>query len=201
MKTAYKIGRFFCHMFLFCVGSIKAEGIENIPKTGPVVLMPNHVSAFDPPAVAVKCPRQVYFMTKAELFKVPVLGWLLHSFGAFPVSRGVVDRVTLRTSYALLNRGEVINIFPEGTRSNSGELGEVKKGAFLIAEKANAIIVPVAVLGLKRTSSILLSRIHIKIIFGKPIDVTKYKDLPDKEKYIKIIELWKNTILELTKGV
>ena len=85
--------------------------------------------------------RKVYFMAKAELFKVPLLGPMIRSFGAFPVTRGVADRRALARAMELMRAGEVVNIFPEGKRSETGEICEPNRGSFDLALKCNAVIV------------------------------------------------------------
>lgn len=146
----------------------KVEGLHHIPHTGPLMICANHIGNLDPPLVGCALPRKVHFMAKEELFRVPVFSWLLPMLGAFPVKRGEGDRQALKHSMQLLKEGKVLGIFPEGTRSKTGELGKAHFGAALIALKTNSPIVPVAIIGPYR-----LFR-PIRIIFGEPIDVTPY---------------------------
>jgi 1-acyl-sn-glycerol-3-phosphate acyltransferase len=128
----------------------------------------NHISNLDPPLVGCAMQRKIHFMAKEELFKIPILAPIIRTLGAFPVKRGGGDHQALKTSIQLLKNGQVLGIFPEGTRSKTGELGKAHSGAALIALKANSPVVPVAIIGSYR-----LFR-SIKVIFGKPIDVTPY---------------------------
>lgn len=125
----------------------KVRGKENLPMQGPVVVIANHRSYWDPIIVGVALKRRVYFMAKEELFSIPVLGTLVRWLGAFPVKRGQKDRAALRRALELLARGEVVGVFPEGGRNRKEGLREFEKGAALLALKAKAPILPVAVIG------------------------------------------------------
>ena len=102
---------------------LKVEGTENIPKDGPLVIASNHLSLLDPPVLGTAATRKVHFMAKEELF-VPVLGTIYKILGAFPVRRGGADRAAIKHGIDILESGQVLAIFPEGTRSKTGELGE-----------------------------------------------------------------------------
>ena len=97
---------------------LEVHGAENIPKTGPLVIASNHLSLLDPPVIGVAAPRKVHFMAKRELF-VPVLGYIYKTLGAFPVNRGGADRAAIKHGIEILQSGEVLAIFPEGTRSKT----------------------------------------------------------------------------------
>jgi len=124
----------------------KIEGTENIPKEGPAVVVANHVSYWDAVVLAVAIPRRIYFMGHSGLFKIPVFAQIIKALGAFPVDREKSDRAALRAAMEILNRGDVLGIFPEGTRVRDGNLGNFKMGAAMIAAKTNAPLVPVALI-------------------------------------------------------
>lgn len=147
---------------------LKAIGKENVPAEGPVVLCANHTSNFDPPILGTPLDREIHYMAKAELFDVPVLGWLLPKIRAFPVKRGGVSKESIRLAIQLLNEGKVLGIFPEGTRSNAGGMG--KKGAASLALKGNAKVVPAAIIG-----NYALFK-QMTIIYGKPLDISEFAD-------------------------
>lgn len=147
----------------------RVEGLENIPQTGPVVLCSNHISLLDPPLIGSALNRRIYFMAKEELFHIPVFGSLIRSLGAFPVKRGAADRAALRKAIEILQQSKVLGIFPEGTRSKSGKLGEARAGASLIAFKGNAVVIPVAIVGPYR----LFRPLYLR--FGKPLDLSTYR--------------------------
>lgn len=123
------------------------KGQELFPKEGPAIVVANHRSLWDPVAVGVAVPRQVRFMAKEELFQIPGLGFLLRALGAFPVRRGKSDRAALHASLEMLRQGQVVGMFPEGTRVRAGELGRFYGGAALLSLKTGAPLVPVALEG------------------------------------------------------
>ncbi|MCJ7839447.1 1-acyl-sn-glycerol-3-phosphate acyltransferase [Lederbergia sp. NSJ-179] len=143
---------------------VEVIGIEHFPKEGGVLLCSNHISNLDPPTVGMSAPRPVHFMAKAELFQNIATKKLMNAINAFPVKRGMSDREALRTGLKLLKEGKVVGLFPEGTRSVTGELGKGLAGAGFFALRSNAQIVPCAVIGPYKPFK------KQKVIFGKPIE-------------------------------
>ncbi len=128
-------------------GGIKSVGQENIPKSGPVLVAPLHLSHLDPPAVACGMRRRMRFMAKEELFHHRLFGALIASIGAYPVRRGETDRESIRKSITLLEEGEALLVFPEGTRGDGVEIQELSRGVEMLARKTKALVVPVGVIG------------------------------------------------------
>jgi 1-acyl-sn-glycerol-3-phosphate acyltransferase len=128
------------------LGRFRVEGRENVPRTGGVLITPNHISFGDPPAVTMAAPRHVYLMAWAALFKVPVLGIVIRWMRAFPIEPGTPDRAALKKAEALLKAGEAVVIFPEGGVSESGILQPILPGALLLAQRTNVPIVPTVLL-------------------------------------------------------
>ena len=126
---------------------LEIYGRENIPDEGPVVIASNHLSLLDPPVLGASATRKVHFMAKSELFKPAWFGTLIRKLGAFPVKRGEMDREAIKTGLTILKENKVLAVFPEGTRSKTGEIGEFKGGAFKVAQKTGAPIIPVAIDG------------------------------------------------------
>jgi glycerol-3-phosphate dehydrogenase (NAD(P)+) len=123
-------------------------GREHIPASGPAILASNHRSFLDPFVIAVMARRPIYFVAKQELFRFhPVVSWLLSSLGAFPIDRGASDHESMATARAILERGEIVLMFPEGTRTRPGSLGRPKRGVGRLALETGAPVVPVAVIG------------------------------------------------------
>jgi 1-acyl-sn-glycerol-3-phosphate acyltransferase len=148
---------------------VKVYGEENVPMNGPIVAAANHRSFLDPPMLGTWFPRIVHFMAKEELFKIPVLGWLIAKVHAFPVSRESADIGSFRRALRILKEGGVVGIFPEGTRNVTGE-AKAKGGAVLLAATARCPIVPV---GLVRTSLAVRRwrASHVEVRIGKPIEL------------------------------
>lgn len=176
--TFYEIARAIIRTSLK-IKSYKVEGLEHFPARGPVIVAANHVSFWDPVLVGCALQRQIYFMAKEELFKIPIFGKLLTKLGAFPVKRGQGDIAAIRKSLAILKEGKVLGIFPEGTRSKSGEIQEAMSGIVLIMEKSKAPIVPVKVYGTKGLLS--QKRGEVGVIIGQPIFAEKLKVPEDVE--------------------
>jgi len=143
----YRTVRAAVNILLWLLFSRRIEGADNIPDNGAVVLCANHLSWWDPLIVACLTRRTVYFMGKKELFDFAPLGAFLRGLGVFPVRRGALDRAAVKRSLELLAQGQVLGIFPEGTRSKTGEMGEVLGGAVYLAARARAVIVPVGISG------------------------------------------------------
>lgn len=144
----YRFAWIACRFFLVLIRRMEIRGIENLPPCG-FVLVSNHRSYWDPVIVGCSLPkeRHVYFMAKAELFIIPLLGPIIKIFGAFPVKRGKGDRSAIRTALKLLNDNKIVGIFPEGKRSKSEEMLNPHLGAAMLATKASVPVLPVAVKG------------------------------------------------------
>lgn len=166
----------------------EVRGRHNIPKSGPVILAVNHVSYLDPVIVAVAIgPRPINFMAKSELLKIPVFGALLKSLNTFPVKRGLADKGAIAYSLKLLSNGEVLLIFPEGTRirDNNGRLGKPYPGVTAIALKTGAPIVPIGLIGMGKVfpDGKKLPRFpKLKVRIGDVIKVEKTSAADRKEK-------------------
>ncbi|MDM5199537.1 lysophospholipid acyltransferase family protein [Fictibacillus enclensis] len=166
----YRFGKMVCGAFLKSMYRIEVRGVENIPKTGGILLCSNHINNFDPPLVGVAASRDVHFMAKAELFDMPILKTLLPKINAFPVKRGMSDKQALRNGLNLLKEGKVLGLFPEGTRSKTGELGQGLAGAGFFALKSEAAVVPCAIKGQYKRGK------TVTVIFGKPIDFSEMRE-------------------------
>ncbi|TWT07610.1 1-acyl-sn-glycerol-3-phosphate acyltransferase [Planococcus sp. CPCC 101016] len=145
-------------------------GAENFPKEGGILLCSNHIHALDPPVVGMTAPRTVHFMAKEELFKAPILGPILPKVNAFPVKRGMSDREALRTALKILKSGEVVGLFPEGTRSTDGVLKKGLSGAGFFALRGNADVMPCAIIGPYKTFR------KVKVVYGEPIRMEPFRE-------------------------
>lgn len=133
--------------FVRVLYGLKVSGIENIPQSGGCIICPNHTSNADPVLLAITFHRQIYFMAKAELFKNRILGVLFKMVGAFPVERGKGDTSAIGTAESVLDSGEQLGLFIEGTRSKAGDFLRPKTGCAMIAYKTKVQIIPVCITG------------------------------------------------------
>ncbi|HEU4964703.1 MAG TPA: lysophospholipid acyltransferase family protein [Bacilli bacterium] len=166
----YRLGHALFSGYFKVLHRWQVIGKENIPQDGAVLLVSNHISNLDPPLVGCGADRPVHFMAKAELFKVPIFGRVIKDMNAFPVKRGVGDRNALRHVIQLLEDGNVVGIFPEGTRNKTGTdaMGEAHSGAANFALKTGATVVPTAIVGTMEAFK------PIKLVFGEPVDLSEF---------------------------
>jgi 1-acyl-sn-glycerol-3-phosphate acyltransferase len=167
----YAYSKFWINVFASLYFRIEAHGLENVPKKGAVILASNHASDVDPPLVALRVPRQCHFLAKDELFKIPVLGTFVKGVHSHPIRRGVMDRSALRTCEEVLAAGNVLIMFPEGTRTRDGELQAAKPGVALIAAHSGAPIVPVYIdgtFGVMPRGSKMPRPKKIRVFYGEP---------------------------------
>src|SRR5579859_3536849 len=145
-------------------------GREHIPKRGPVIIAANHRSFLDPFVIATMARRPMYYVAKKELFANRVVAWFLAALGAFPVDRGAGDAEMIETAKNILERGDILLMFPEGTRTRPGSLGRPKRGVGRLALESGAPVVPVAVIGTEAIRRGWRIRPHkVRIRAGRPL--------------------------------
>ena len=147
-------------------------GRENIPQKDAFIMVSNHGSLLDPPLLGHALGRNISFMAKAELFKIPFLGSVIKACGAYPVKRGIADKNTIKTACKKLSNDNSIGIFIDGTRQKNGRVNKPKQGAALLAFKNQKLLLPVAIVNSHRLIRFkffipLFSKIVIKV--GKPV--------------------------------
>lgn len=172
--TFYRVARAVVRALVPLVTRLRSEGEQNIPAEGPVILAVNHIAWMDIPLMSVRVARVTHYMAKIELFRVPVLGLIIRSLGAFPVHRGEGDRESLRTAEQLLAEGKLLIVFPEGHRSGTGQLLPGHPGTAYIALKTGVPVVPVAISGTEHTLKGFRYgpfAPHVLVQFGKPMVV------------------------------
>ncbi len=147
-------------------------GRENIPQKDSFIMVSNHGSLFDPPLLGHALGRNISFMAKAELFKIPLLGFVIKACGAYPVKRGFADKNTIKTACNKLSNNNCIGIFIDGTRQKNGRVNKPKQGAALLAYKNQKLLLPVGLVNSHRLIRFkycipIFSKIVIKV--GKPL--------------------------------
>ena len=147
-------------------------GRENIPLKTSFIMVSNHGSLLDPPLLGHALGRNISFMAKAELFKIPLLGFIIKACGAYPVKRGIVDKNTIKTACKKLSNDNCIGIFIDGTRQRNGRVNKPKQGAALLAFKNQKLLLPGAIVNSHRLIRFkffipLFSKIVIKV--GEPV--------------------------------
>jgi len=181
---------------------ITLEGVENIPKKGPMIFVANHTSIVDTFLFGCNMPRKVYFMAKSTEYESPAISFFFYLSRAFPVRRYDTDPGALRNAYRVLELGEMVGIYPEGERTWDGKLQPLRRGTVRFILSAG---VPVIVGGIKGAYQHqprwggLIGRPTIDIKFGKPIEVTKIKGVDQTEDDINgLNDKLVNAILELS---
>ncbi len=179
-------------VFYRVVYRIKVEGIENIPKEGSFVMCGNHIDFVKVPVIVLFSPRKINFIGKAELFDNPILAWLGNLFDVIPVKRGKQDVESMKRSLKVLNKGEGLGLFPEGTTRGLEKGVKVKNGAAFMALRTGKPIVPV---GVEVTEGF---GAKITVRYGEPLDYSEYKSrTPDKETLDKVTKEMMDVIIKL----
>lgn len=154
---------------------VELIGIENVPLKGAAILCANHPGTLDMFFIGYKLKRLVHYMAKEELFKNPIMSFILYRLGCFPIKRGRIGISSVKNAINLLNEGHILGILPEGTRTGTKNRKDIKAkpGVAMIASKINVPIIPVAVSGNYRIFN------KVRVVYGKPF----YLDLDKDERY------------------
>ena len=151
---------------------VEVHGAEHVPASGPVILAPVHRTIVDFFVVSEVTPRKIFYMAKEEIWRSPYLGSLVGSLGAFPVHRSGTDRLALDRAQTVLNRGDVLILFPEGTRRQGPVVAEILEGAPFLAARTGAPVVPIALSGTDRVvppGSTVPRPAKIHVVVGPPL--------------------------------
>jgi len=187
-RILYYITRFTLYCMAVPLFRFTAHGMRHIPERGRIILASNHASNLDPLFVGVAAPRRINYLAKKELFSNRLFGFILRKIcSALPVDRDQMDRTTLREIFRLLEHEEMMLVFPEGTRTHDGRLGEAKLGVGLIAHHAKATVIPAYVRGSYEILPRHAKRIHLNrcaVSFGPPVELDAlYRQGKSKEVY------------------
>ncbi len=146
-QIVYTASRTFLRVAFWTLGGLEVHGLQNLPMTGPLIVACNHASHLDPMVLGAAFPRPLNFLARRTLFDVPVFRWLIHHNNAFPLDREGDPREALRTFGERLDQGAAVVMFPEGTRSSDGALGEIRPGVGMLAVRNYVPVLPVFVWG------------------------------------------------------
>ncbi len=177
----------------------KTIGISNLPKTGGVVVVSNHGSHLDPPILGHALGRPVAFMAKSELFRVPILSFIISACGAYSVKRGAGDREALRTASNRLLDGWATGVFLDGTRQANGRVNDPKPGAALLSARTGCPILPVAIVNSHRAfpkGSFLPRFVSIHLKIGELIQPPSTRKREDLKSTTKEIQVSINSMLD-----
>ncbi len=187
MRLYYSGWHMVLHVAAPLLTRIEVRGIENIPEAGSLILISNHISITDPAILVAYVKRHIHFILKEELYESLVFRVLLPPGEPIPVRRGKPDRDALKQCEAILKAGGVIGIFPEGTRSHSGETQEARAGVVFLARRTGAPILPVAIAGTERIFSgrfPWFRRAHVRLSFGRPFTLAELQADPRADREV-----------------
>ncbi len=177
----------------------KTMGISKMPKTGGVVVVSNHGSHLDPPILGHALCRPVAFMAKTELFKIPILSFIISACGAYPVKRGAGDREAIRVASSRLNEGWATGVFLDGTRQENGRVNDPKVGAAFLAARTGCPILPVAIVNSHRAfpkGSFLPRFVSIHLKVGELIQPPSTRNRENLVSTTQEIQLSINSMLD-----
>lgn len=171
--AVYELARFLITNVLYRWFRLVHRGRANLDVEGPLILAPVHRSNLDAPLLAALATRRTKSLAKRSLFSVKPVGWIMSALGGFPVDRGAADRDALRAAQELLEAGEAMIVFPEGTRQTGQQVGEVFDGAAFLASRTGAKVVPVGIAGTEDAmppGARIPRRQKVAIVAGEPMD-------------------------------
>jgi 1-acyl-sn-glycerol-3-phosphate acyltransferase len=170
----------------------RARGVERVPADGGVLLLINHQSFLDPMLVGLPLPRAVSYLARDSLFRVPFVGWWLSNTHVIPINRESAGTASIRLAVDRLREGAIVGIFPEGTRSFDGKLGELKPGFLALVRRAKVPVVPVGVVGgahaMPRGAWFVRPRLCC-VVFGEPIMPDVVESYSGKDREEELINL------------
>lgn len=176
-----KIVKAILHFLVLIVYRVKKVGEKNLPKDGKYIIFANHVHALDAVAMVVTSRRKIIMIAKEELFKNPIIAWLGRTFEVIPIKRGTGDIDAMKKSIKALKNGDVIGIFPEGTRNGMKKGVKFHNGGTLMALKTGTKIIPVGIQGSFKPFT------KVKYNYGKPMDFSQYEDQKSDKEVLNII--------------
>lgn len=197
-RICWWIGQFLFGFFYRWV----IRGVENFPAEGGVIVVSNHANFLDPVIVGCSFQRKIHFMAKQELFRIPLFGSFIKALGAYPVRRGVADKAAFDASFRLLQTGQAVGLFPEGTRFKDGRIHPLRHGAAVLALRGDYPLVPMVI---RNSEQIKLFRFpKVRVYIGEPFwlpreDSTAHSEKEKVQHATEIIQERMNRLWETTR--
>ncbi|HEY4761038.1 MAG TPA: lysophospholipid acyltransferase family protein [Thermoguttaceae bacterium] len=189
-RLLYDFLRFVLKIIAVLFFRVRYFGLNNIPAKGGVLVVCNHQSLFDPPFVGVACPRHMNYLARDSLFRFPIFSWIIRTVNAIPIDREGFGLAGVKESLKRLKQGEMIVVFPEGTRTPDGEIKPFRPGFTSLAVRSSAAILPVAIEGAYHC----WPRSHkfprpgvVYVCYGQPILTQQFASM-DERDLIKLVE-------------
>ncbi|MEX2175273.1 MAG: lysophospholipid acyltransferase family protein [Pirellulaceae bacterium] len=183
-RLGYDAFRIVARLFGVGLFRLRVVGRENWPATGGVLVCSNHQSSLDPPLVGLTCSRRMYFLARESLLRTPLFGPAIRFFGTIPIDREGSGLAGLKETLRRLKAGDMVLIFPEGTRTHDGEVAPLKPGFIAVARRGQAPLVPVAIDGAYQSwprTSRYPRPARLAIVIGKPIQPEEVAELTDDD--------------------
>ncbi len=184
-RFGYHAIRWICYFFFLIAFRLKLVGLEKIPKSGPVLITPNHQSHLDPMLIGCVSRRRMNFLAKKQLFRVWPIGWIISFLDSIPIDREGMSAGGIKETLKRMKRGEMVLMFPEGTRSPDGEMKKILPGFCALVKRTQATIVPTGIQGADRAwprrRAFPLPGPKIVIVFGDPVTPDQYQHLNDDQ--------------------
>lgn len=183
MSWFFYLSKGSLQIFFFLFTRLKVNGREHIPASGPLVVVPNHMTYAEPQLIGFLVTRKMRFAAKEQLFRSKSGNMIMRALGCFPVYQGVADRKTIRLMEQYVKDGFALVIFPEGTRSQNAELIPALNGSALIAQRTGAFILPVGISGTEALDGLFwfFKRPQITVNFGKPFQLPSNEEKLSRE--------------------
>jgi len=196
---------FFClanatmKFLLLTLSRWRVEGKENVPRTGPLIVVANHMSLADPPLLGASVPRRITFMAKEELFRGRFSRFVMEGYGGFPVRRGQLDRQGWRRAFETLKNGGALAVFPEGSRNPDATLQPPQPGVSHLAARSGAPLLPVGIAGTEQVRGLgfILKRPRITVTIGRPFLLPAVSGKPSRSALDQDSRLIMERIAEL----